>query len=99
MTRERSSRDIVPHQPSWDLKDSETDYDLTWSLVKTAPIYNHTTGICRLCNLEKILIMFKPEGATINDRSEFYSTCRHRLKSLLIKNETNLYETSPIKVI
>ena len=32
--------------------------------------------------------MFKPEGATLNDRSEFYSTCRHREKNLLEKVKT-----------
>ena len=46
-------------------------------------INNHTTGKCRLCNREKWYIMFKPDGATINDRSEFYSTCRHRTQNLL----------------
>ena len=67
----------------WDLKESGENYDLTWNLVETAPIFNHTTRNCRLCNREKWHIMFKPEGATLNDRSEFYSTCRHRLKNLL----------------
>ena len=69
----------------WDLKDSGTDFNLSWSLVQNAPIFNHTTKKCRLCNTEKLLIMFKPEVATLNDRSEFYSTCRHRLKNMLCK--------------
>ena len=29
-------------------------------------------------------IMFRPEGASLNDRRELYATCRHRLKPLLI---------------
>ena len=69
----------------WELKDKGEDYDLTWSLIDKAPIFNHTTGSCRLCNKEKWYIMFRPEGATINERTEFYSTCRHRLKNLLCK--------------
>ena len=51
----------------WELKDSGTDFNLTWSIVENAPIFNHTTQKCRLCNTEKLLIMFNPEGATIND--------------------------------
>ena len=72
----------------WNLKDSGTDFTLDWSLIQNAPIFNHTTKTCRLCNTEKYLIMFKPEGATLNDRSEFYSTCRHRKKNLLEKVKT-----------
>ena len=69
----------------WELKDGGTNFDLKWSIVQNASTYNHTTKKCRLCNTEKFLIMFNPEGATLNDRSEFYSTCRHRLKNLLSK--------------
>ena len=69
----------------WELKDGGTNYNLQWSIVQNASTYNHTTKKCRLCNTEKLLIMFNPDGATLNDRSEFYSTCRHRLKNLLSK--------------
>ena len=37
---------------------------------------------------DKYLIMFHPESATLNKRAELYSTCRHRLKSLLGKFKT-----------
>ena len=72
-------------QHIWNLKDSGTNFTLSWSIVQNAPIFNHTTQQCRLCNTEKLLIMFQPEGATLNDRSEFYSTCRHRIKNTLQK--------------
>ena len=52
-------------------------------------IFKHTTGKCRLCNTEKYLVMFKPEDATINKGTEFYSTCRHREKNLLKKVKVN----------
>ena len=32
-----------------------------------------------LCLREKFCIIFKPEGASLNGRSELFSTCRHRL--------------------
>ena len=72
-------------QHIWELKDSGKNFNLTWSIVQNAPIFNHTTKKCRLCNIEKLLIMFQPDGATLNDRSELYSTCRHRLKNTLKK--------------
>ena len=45
--------------------------------------FNPSNGQCRLCNKEKYFIMFKPEGATLNARSEFYSSCRHKAKHLM----------------
>ena len=82
-SNQRNSTTLSNH--IWNLKDSGTDFTLSWSIVQNSSIFNHTTRKCRLCNMEKYLIMFKPEGATINDRTEFYSTCRHRLKNLLSK--------------
>ena len=80
---ERHATTLANH--IWDLKDMGSEYELDWSLIDKAPIFNHTTGKCRLCLKEKWYIMFRPEGATVNSRSEFYSTCRHRLKNLLCK--------------
>ena len=69
----------------WDLTDSGTNFDLTWSIVQNAPIFNHSTQKCRLCNMEKLLIMFEPEGATLNSRSEFYSTHCKLLQLILAR--------------
>ena len=80
---QRKSTTLSKH--IWDHKQNGRTYDLSWSLMETAPTYNHTTGKCRLCLREKWYIMFRPDDATLNDRSEFYSTCRHRLKNLLWK--------------
>ena len=70
-------------QHIWNLKENNINYTLKWNLVEKAPIFNHTTGKCRLCIREKWYIMFKPEHSSLNNRSEFYSTCRHRKKNLL----------------
>ena len=69
----------------WKLKDSKTKYKISWRIMDRAPCFNPITRTCRLCLKEKYYIMFKPDGATLNDRNEFYSTCRHRLKQLLAK--------------
>jgi hypothetical protein len=67
----------------WDLKDDDQNYDLKWSIVDRAPDFNPITRKCRLCVKEKYYIIFQPEGASLNHRSELYSTCRHRTKDLL----------------
>ena len=67
----------------WKLKDKNVKYSIQFKQLALAPAYNPVTRICRLCLTEKYLIMFKPEGATINSRSEFYSACRHKEKLLL----------------
>ena len=62
-------------------------YNITWKILKeTKTAFNPTTGICKLCCMEKFLIMFKPEDATLNLRSEFFSHCRHKERHLLRKS-------------
>ena len=67
----------------WTLKNSNTPYDLKWKLIAKRPSFNPTTKTCQLCLQEKYCIIFKPEGASLNDRTEIFATCRHRLKPLL----------------
>ena len=60
-------------------------YKIDWSILcETKTAFNPTTGICKLCTMEKYLIMFRPEDATLNLRSEFFGHCRHKEKHLLI---------------
>ena len=70
----------------WKLKEQKTNFTTRWSLIDRAPTFNPTTRKCRLCLMEKWYIMFKPSQATLNHRSEFYTTCRHRLKGLLVNS-------------
>ena len=67
----------------WNLKDQGEQYELKWSVIDRAPDFNPNTRKCRLCIKEKQYIIFQPEGATLNERSELFSTCRHRKKQLL----------------
>ena len=62
----------------------EVAYDISWKVIDRAKEFNPITKKCRLCLKEKYHIMFHPNGATLNERSEFYSTCRHRLRGLLV---------------
>ena len=67
----------------WRLKDNNDNYDIKWNIVGRASEFNPVTKKCRLCIKEKYHIIFQPEGAALNERSELYSTCRHRKKLLL----------------
>ena len=67
----------------WNLKDANENFDVKWSIIDRAKEFNPDTRKCRLCIKEKYYIIFQPDGATLNDRSELFSTCRHRTKKLL----------------
>ena len=69
----------------WQLKDRGAPYTVNWQILSRASSFNPTTGMCRLCLKEKYLIMFAPVTASLNKRSEVYSSCRHRASKLLKK--------------
>ena len=58
-------------------------YNIKWDIVKRGSLFNPLTGVCRLCNWEKFFILFRPEGASLNQRSEFFSYCKHKEPQLL----------------
>ena len=68
------------------LKRENTPYTINWAIIKRAAPYNPITKICRLCICEKFHILFHPEDASLNQRSEFFSKCWHKGKHLLVKN-------------
>ena len=69
----------------WELKDKNHPYRIDWKIISRASSFNPTTGMCRLCLKEKYFIMFSPTTASLNLRSEIYTSCRHRKGKLLDK--------------
>ena len=67
----------------WDLKRRNKNFEIEWSVKDRATPFNPVSKKCKLCLKEKYFIIFQPEGATLNQRSELFSTCRHRLSKLL----------------
>ena len=67
----------------WSLKRQNIQYELSWKILARGRVFNPITKTCQLCLKEKYLIIFSPEGATLNKRTELFGTCRHRLKDLL----------------
>ena len=67
----------------WNLRRRNQNYSIHWNIKDKATPFNPVTRKCRLCLKEKYHIIFQPEGASLNTRSELFSTCRHRLSGLL----------------
>ena len=67
----------------WSLKDEGLEPDIKWRILNRCPTYKASTKTCRLCLREKLILMHKPEEATINHRDEFFSGCLH-MHSLLL---------------
>ena len=67
-------------QHIWKLKDVGTDFTIKWKILERGGGYNDTTKSCRLCLLEKHHILFDPEGASLNRRSELFNSCTHRAR-------------------
>jgi hypothetical protein len=67
----------------WRLKDSKTKFELSWKIIDRGKKFNPSNRKCNLCLKEKYHIIFQPSGASLNKRSELFSTCRHRCQQLL----------------
>ena len=69
----------------WKLKKNNIKHSLSWKILARRKDFNPATRRCNLCIREKYCIIFQPEGASLNSRSELFATCRHR-KKLLLEN-------------
>ena len=67
----------------WDLKDSGIHFEVSCKIMERSPAYNSTTKKARICLKEKLHILYKREGATLNRRGEIFNSCRHRNKNFL----------------
>ena len=67
----------------WDLKETGTQYKITWKILRHAEPYNPKSQRCQLCLWEKYFIITSNRQTTLNKRSELISTCKHRKKFLL----------------
>ena len=71
----------------WSLKKKNTPYRVSWERIDQARPFSPVTGQCSLCIREKFYIIFKPETADLNSRSEIFTNCRHKISKLLVKRE------------
>ena len=64
----------------WTLKDTNTNYTLTWSIIDQARPYQPGKRTCNLCLSEKYHILVGSH--LINRKSELLNKCPHRRKYL-----------------
>ena len=67
----------------WQLKDSNIQFSIKWSILRKCKSYSNISKRCNLCLHEKYIIICQPQKCTLNKRNELVSTCRHRKKFLL----------------
>ena len=82
----------------WKSKNANNKPVISWKIVERAYPYNPVTNTYLLCIREKCNIIYEPHLGTLNRRNKIFSTCRHKLKRLLVEpvesessedNETN----------
>ena len=56
------------------LRSRSIPHDIQWVCHERATSFNIVAGWCRLCTFEKFCILFQAEGASLNQRSEFFPT-------------------------
>jgi hypothetical protein len=67
----------------WEMKRSNEDYNLKWSIHKHAHAYSNKSKRCNLCLTEKLSIIYADKTKTLNKRCELISKCRHENKFYL----------------
>ena len=65
----------------WKVKESKTEYHLSWDIIERAQPYAAVTNRCNLYKSEKYFIL--RTKSNLNTRREIFSSCPHRKKHLL----------------
>ena len=76
----KHSHDTVLSKYIWDLKDSDTDFSIKWSIVTRARSYRGNPSRCNLCLMEKLCILSADKSTLLNKRSELITKCRYENK-------------------
>ena len=70
-------------QKIWKLKDAGQNYEIKWKMLEKTEPFSPITGVCSLCTLEKVYILFNSELASLNKRNEINNHCFHKVPKLL----------------
>ena len=70
-------------QHVWSLKNKNIEYEISWNLISKSTTFNPISNVCNLCTLEKYYILYHPDMATINRRTELVTNCHHKSAMLL----------------
>ena len=70
-----------------ELKSKNIEPTITWKLMDRGKTFSPVHGVCQLCTREAYHIVFFPQLAELNSRSEIFSACRHKKSKLLFPPE------------
>ena len=76
----KHSHDTVLSKRIWELKDTNTSYNLKWCIIKRANAYNGNPSLRNLCLSEKLCILNIQDVSLFNKKSELVTKCRHENK-------------------
>ena len=65
------------------LKNKNIEPTISWKLIDRGKKYSPVSETCQLCTREAYHIIFHPDLAKLNSKSEIFSSCQHK-KSLLL---------------
>ena len=68
-----------------EVKSQGIEPNVSWKIIDRGKSFSPVTGVCQLCVKEAFYILFKPELAQLNLRSEIFSPCLHKKSALLVK--------------
>jgi len=67
----------------WSLKERSITYNISWRIITRCRPYHPSNKFCNLCTSEKYYIIYQTHLASLNNRNELASACRHFKKFLL----------------
>ena len=70
----------------WNLEDNNANFEIKWKILQQCKPYKPGSAECRLCLSEIYTIIFQPQEASLNSKSEIMGKCRHTNKFKLCKN-------------
>jgi len=83
----KHSHSTVLSKHIWDLKDSNTDYQINWRIIKRANAYRGNPSRCNLCLSEKLCILSARDISLLNKKSELVTKCRPENKFFTTTNQ------------
>ena len=75
----RNATELSKH--IWSLKDTKTEFTMTWKVMARARPYSNATKRCNLCITEKFFIICESQAGTLNKRNVL--ACHHTTKYLI----------------
>ena len=69
----------------WELKRKDTEYTITWRIIRSVNTHRRSSGQCNLCIAEKLEVLKAIGSNSLNRRNELISKCRHPPKWILAR--------------